>query len=262
VTLAHGLATDLSMWDELTAALTPNYRVLRYDARGHGGSGVSNGDYSWDLLVSDIKCILDHLGIDKTHFVVLSMGGMIGLGLALDHPLRLKSLAACDARAVATPKYNEGWTERMRIVRTGGMETLVERTLKRWFTPAFLTRPSAALDKMRAMMSATSRDGYCGCAAALQTLDFQRRLGEIRLPTLYSGPRCAARGNSHHAHRTPGSHYVEIPDAHLGGGTTRPIPRGHLQFHRQCRGSKPVTDIVHNLPEGEWPWSTTTVCSG
>lgn len=227
VTLSHGLATNLSMWDDLAAALTPNYRVLRYDARGHGRSESPGGDYSWDMLVDDIKCILDHLSIDKTHFVGLSMGGMVGLGLALHHPQRLKSLATCDARAVATPEYNEGWKERMGIVRNEGMEGLVERTLKRWFTPAFLARPSMALDKMRAMMGATSRDGYCGCAAALQTLDYQRRLGEIRLPTLYlvgaqdlGAPPEDVRA-MHKA--TPGSRYTEIPDAGHISAVEQPI---------------------------------------
>ena len=226
VTLAHGLATDLTMWDELTSALTGKYRVLRYDARGHGRSAATAGDYSWDMLVGDVQAILDHLGIERTHFVGLSMGGMVGLGLALDQPERLKSLIACDARAEATAEYNEGWIERIGIVRSGGMPALVERTLKRWFTPAFLAKPSPALDKMRAMMSATSRQGYCGCAAALQTLNYQPRLGEIRLPTLYlvgtqdlGAPPPVVRAM--HA-ATPGSRYVEVPAAGHISAVERP----------------------------------------
>ena len=138
VTLAHGLTTNSSMWDDLVAVLSPRYRVLRSDARGHGGTSATPGDYSWDLLVGDAVALLDQVGIEHTHFVGLSMGGMVGLGLALDHSARLLSLCTCNSRAEATPEYNESWSERVHIVRTGGMDALVERTLRRWFTPAFL----------------------------------------------------------------------------------------------------------------------------
>jgi 3-oxoadipate enol-lactonase len=205
------------MWDDLTEALTSRYRVLRYDARGHGQSAATPGDYTFDLLVGDARRIMDAAGVARTHFVGLSMGGMVALGLALDSPTRLRSIAVCDARAEATEEYNEGWVQRIAIVRKGGVAALVDRTLGRWFTPQFVSRPSPALTKMRAMMSATSRAGYCGCAAALQTLDYARRLGEIRVPALYlvgaqdlGAPPEVVR--EMHA-RTPGSHYVEIPDA-------------------------------------------------
>ncbi len=226
VTLAHGLATDLSMWDDLVAALCPRYRILRYDARGHGGTSATPGDYSWDMLIGDAVAMLDRLGIERTHFVGLSMGGMAGLGLALDHPTQVLSLCACDARAEATPEYNEGWVERVRIVRAGGMDALVERTLKRWFTPDFLASPSRRLDKMRSMMRATSPDGYCGCAAALQTLDYARRLESLKVPTHYvvgaqdlGAPPEVVR--TMHA-ATPGSQYIEIPDAGHISAVERP----------------------------------------
>ncbi len=226
VMLAHGLATDLSMWDDLVAALSARYRILRYDARGHGSTSATPGDYSWDLLVGDAVALLDRIGIQRAHFVGLSMGGMVGLGLALDHPARVLSLCACDARAEATPEYNEGWTERIQIVRTGGMDALVERTLRRWFTPAFLASPSQRLDKMRAMMRATSPDGYCGCAAALQTLDYARHLGSLKIPTLYvvgaqdlGAPPEVVR--TMHA-STPGSQFVEIPNAGHISAVERP----------------------------------------
>src|SRR5882762_10797779 len=79
VMLSHGLATDLTMWDELTDALKDRYRVLRYDARGHGASAAPSGDYSLDQLVDDAAAILDALDVKQTHFAGLSMGGMIGL---------------------------------------------------------------------------------------------------------------------------------------------------------------------------------------
>src|SRR5437899_2999618 len=89
VMLAHGLATDLTMWDELTEALKGRYRVLRYDARGHGDSAATDGDYTLDMLVADAVGILDALNIAQCHFGGLSMGGMVTLGMLLDHPTRI-----------------------------------------------------------------------------------------------------------------------------------------------------------------------------
>jgi 3-oxoadipate enol-lactonase len=217
VMMAHGLATNLSMWDDLVAALKDDYRCLRYDARGHGVTPPTSGDYSFDLLVRDAAKIMDALHVEKAHFVGLSMGGMVALGLALDRPGRLASISVCDARAEADEEYIEGWNRRMKIVRNGGMEPLIERTLQRWFTPAFLAKPSPSLDKMRRMMGGTSRDGYCGCGAALKALNYGARLAQISLPTLLVvgaqdlGAPVEIVRKMHGA--IPKSRYVEIPDA-------------------------------------------------
>ena len=96
VLLSHGLATDLSMWDELAGALKDRYRVLRYDARGHGGSAAPEGDYTLDQLVTDAAGILDAFEVAQAHFCGLSMGGMVGLGLMLDHAARIRN-GACVA---------------------------------------------------------------------------------------------------------------------------------------------------------------------
>ena len=96
VVLSHGLATDLTMWDELTAALSPRYRVVRYDARGHGGTPAVPGDYSLDMLVADVVGLMDALQIERAHFCGLSMGGMIGQGLTLDYPQRVISASICE----------------------------------------------------------------------------------------------------------------------------------------------------------------------
>jgi 3-oxoadipate enol-lactonase len=160
---------------------------------------------------------MDALHVEKAHFVGLSMGGMVALGLALDRPDRLASISVCDARAQADEEYIEGWNHRMKIVRDGGMEALIERTLQRWFTPAFLAKPSPALDKMRRMMGGTSRDGYCGCGAALKALNYGATLAQISLPTLLMvgaqdlGAPVEIVREMHRA--LPKSRYVEIPDA-------------------------------------------------
>jgi 3-oxoadipate enol-lactonase len=140
VMLAHGLATDLTMWDELTEALKDHYRVLRYDARGHGGSPATEGDYSLDMLVADAVGILDVLGIAQCHFGGLSMGGMVTLGMLLDHPTRITSAVIADSRHTTTPDFTAAWHARAEEVRQGGIEAVVASTVRRWSSEGLAER--------------------------------------------------------------------------------------------------------------------------
>ena len=92
VTLSHSLATDLTMWDPQMSVLTSRYRVLRYDTRGHGGTEAPAGPYTLETLAEDAHGLLQALGISRTHFIGLSMGGMIGQLLALQYPQMLYSV--------------------------------------------------------------------------------------------------------------------------------------------------------------------------
>lgn len=184
VVLAHGLATDLTLWDELAAALKHRYRVLRYDARGHGDSAVTDGDYSLDMLVADAVGILDSLGVEQAHFAGLSMGGMVAQGLLLDHPERITSAVIADSRHTTTPEFTQGWLDRIEAVRRGGIEAIVESTITRWSSAGLAERNPAVVDRLRRMIRRTSPQGYCGCAAALSRLNYGHRLGEISRPVL------------------------------------------------------------------------------
>lgn len=184
VLLSHGLATDLSMWDELTDALKDRYRVLRYDARGHGGTAPTEGDYTLDQLVADAVGILDEVGVEQTHFAGLSMGGMIALGLLLDYPKRIKSAVIADSRHTTTPPFTEAWLTRAEEVRQGGIEAVVQSTVARWSSAGLAERDPAAVKRMEKMIRNTSALGYRGCAAALARLNYGPRLDQIATPTL------------------------------------------------------------------------------
>ncbi len=185
IVFSNSLTTDMGMWDGEVAKLQDRYRILRYDTRGHGKTEASETPYSFDLLVSDVIALMDALDIDKAHYVGLSLGGMTGLGVAIEHGGRLHSLAACDARAFAEPAWAELWNGRMDLARKGGMEALVEPTIERWFTEDFRGAHPEVLDKVREMIRATAVDGYVGCALALQHLNYAPRLGEIKVPCLF-----------------------------------------------------------------------------
>jgi 3-oxoadipate enol-lactonase len=217
VMLSHGLATDLSMWDELTDSLKDRYRVLRYDARGHGGSPATEGDYTLDMLVADAVGILNALNIEQIHFAGLSMGGMIAQGLLLDHATRMKSAVIADSRHTTRPEFTEAWLRRAEAVRTGGIEAIVESTVTRWSSAGLAERNPAVIARMEKMIRNTSAAGYRGCAAALARLNYGPRLGEIDRPTLVvcgSEDHGAPPENTRQMHAMiKGSRFLEIKQA-------------------------------------------------
>jgi 3-oxoadipate enol-lactonase len=184
VTLSHALATNMAMWAPQVTALESRYRVLRYDTRGHGRSRVPDGPYTLPELVEDVRALLDGLGVQQTHFVGLSLGGMIGQWLAFTYPERLHSLVLCDTSGRTAPEAGDMWDERIAIAAGEGMAPHVETTIDRWFTPGFVKEHPEIVDPVRAMIRCTDPRGYVGCAHAVKTHDALDRLPEIMVPTL------------------------------------------------------------------------------
>ena len=184
VTLSHSLATDLSMWNPQMAVLKSGYRVLRYDTRGHGGTDAPEGPYTLEQLAEDAKALLQALGIPKTHFMGISMGGMVGQILALKDPGLLRSLILCDTSSRIPEEALPVWEERIGLAQKQGMDALVEPTMERWFTASFRGKPISVLEKIRDMIRTTPLKGYVGCSRAIMKLNLTERLSEIALPTL------------------------------------------------------------------------------
>jgi len=184
VTLSHSLATDLSMWEPQMNALTARYRVLRYDTRGHGGTDAPGGAYSLGQLADDARAMLKALGVARTHWVGLSMGGMIGQTLALVSPELFQSLALCDTSSRIPAEAKPLWADRIKTAETQGMEPLVEPTIGRWFTAPFRERHKDVIEPVRAMIRNTRPQGYAGCCQAISALDLTDRLPAIKIPTV------------------------------------------------------------------------------
>jgi 3-oxoadipate enol-lactonase len=184
VTLSNSLASNLSMWDPQMKALTARYRVLRYDTRGHGGTDAPAGPYSLEQLAEDARALLQALNIQRTHWIGLSMGGMIGQQLALTSPHLFLSLGLCDTSSRIPPEAKPLWQERIKTAETQGMEPLVEPTIGRWFTAPFREQHKDVVDSVRAMIRSTSPVGYAGCCHAISALNLTDRLSDIKLPTL------------------------------------------------------------------------------
>jgi 3-oxoadipate enol-lactonase len=182
VVLAPALGTTLALWDHLAAALSDTFRVVRVDLRGHGGSAGAPERPTVADLGEDVLAVADDLGLDDFAFVGISLGGAIGLSLALDHPARVTSLVLVDSAArFGDP---ETWTERAARVRAEGMAWLDGPTRERWFTEAFRTERPREVDRVMRMLAATSPAGYAACCDALASYDVTGRLGEVRVPTL------------------------------------------------------------------------------
>lgn len=180
--VANSLMANGSMWDGNIAALAERYRVLRYDKRGHGGSGLSAGPYTIAQLADDAVGLLDALGIQKVHFMGLSIGGMIGQQLGARYPERVLSLSLCNTASEMPPRSL--WEERFEIARTQGISGLVDGTIKRWFTAPFVERAPQEIEKVRQMILGTNVEGYIGCGSAVRDMAQSTMLLKIKMPTL------------------------------------------------------------------------------
>jgi 3-oxoadipate enol-lactonase len=183
VVMSHSLACDHAMWDPQMAALR-DFRVLRFDTRGHGASEAPIGQYTMDQLAADAHALLDALGIERCHFVGLSMGGMIGQQLALRIPRRMATLTLADTTSRYPAAARPVWEERIAMVREQGMNTLVPTTLERWFTAPFREHHIEVVASIAARIRATPVAGYIGCAHAISHIDLTARLPMIACPTL------------------------------------------------------------------------------
>jgi 3-oxoadipate enol-lactonase len=218
VTFVTGIANDLSMWEGQTRALAGSFRVLRYDLRGQGRTESTPGAYSVELLGRDLVALWDALNISRTHLVGLGLGGSIALGVAIDNPSRLSSLAACCCRARMEPDFAVMWHKLFDAVRQGGIEAIAEQTAQRWFSEAFKAAHPQMLDRVRSMIRATSEDGYLGVVQAFLDLDLEDRIHRIRAPTLFMGGAEDRIGGPEPvmrrlAAKVPGARYVIVPGA-------------------------------------------------
>lgn len=180
--LSNSLLTDYGMWDFQVPALTQKYRLLRYDTRGHGGTQATPGPYLMQTLVADVVGLLDALGLQRVHFLGLSLGGMIAQLLASAHGDRLLSVSLCDTACRMPPE--SVWDERIALAKAKGTSAFVQPMTQRWLTQGYRERHPEVIEKLGAMISGTSVDGVVGCAHAIRNMDHLPILSGIKVPTL------------------------------------------------------------------------------
>jgi 3-oxoadipate enol-lactonase len=218
LTLVTGIANDLGMWDAQVPALERDFRILRYDLRGQGGTQASEPPYSIALLLQDLVGLWDALGIGKTHLAGLGLGGALAQAAAIEQAERLISVAPCCCRARMEPDFAVLWHKLIEEVKANGIEAIVEPTAQRWFSEEFKAANPQVLERVRGMIRRTSLPGYLGCIGAFLGLDLEDQLARIRTPTLYvsgaddkvGGPPALMAGL---AAKVPGARHVSVPAA-------------------------------------------------
>ena len=184
VVLSHSLASSMAMWQPQLEVLESDFQVLRYDMRGHGQSDASTGPYSLEMLAQDVVGLLDALGIQKAHFLGLSIGGMIGQSFALNYQDRLQSLVLCSTKSFSPDEAKPVLDERITAAQKNGMDDQVETTMERWFSPHFLQSGRPELEVIREEIARTSLAGFTGCLEAIKNLNYIESLHKIEVPTL------------------------------------------------------------------------------
>ena len=184
ITLSHSLACNLHMWDDQMDVLTEKFRVLRFDTRGHGLSTAPAGDYTLEQMADDVKGLFDALNIMRTHWIGLSMGGMIGQTFALKYPGIFQSLVLADTTSRRPPNAAQMWGERVRMAREHGMPGVLDGTLARWFTVDYKASATDVMARIGEQILTTPVDGFAGACAAIAKVDTLDRLHEITCPAL------------------------------------------------------------------------------
>jgi 3-oxoadipate enol-lactonase len=181
--LSNSIGTDLRMWDMTVPRLAEHFRVLRYDARGHGASDAPSGAYSVDRLGRDVVELLDALGIGRVHMLGLSLGGIVAQWLAIHVPERIDRLVLSNTAAhIGPPQYFDQAIAELR--KAPDMQAATETFLRNWFPARMLEANDPAVAPFRRTLLATPREGVIGGWAAVRDADLRRTITLITHPTL------------------------------------------------------------------------------
>jgi 3-oxoadipate enol-lactonase len=180
--LASSLGTTWELWDPQLPSLAHDFQVVRFDHPGHGRSPVPDGPVTVQSISRDVVELLDLLELERVSFCGLSLGGMVGMAVALQAPERLDRLVLCCTAAHLGPV--EGWHERARIVRAAGTSAIAEAVLGRWFTEQFREERPEAVARYREMLEGIPAEGYAACCEAIARWDARSDVSAIRTPTL------------------------------------------------------------------------------
>lgn len=180
--LSNSIGTTLHMWDDQVPMFTKQFRLVRYDRRGHGKSGAPKGPYTIEMLARDALTVADAVGAKKFNWCGLSLGGMVGQWLGANVPDRLNKLVISNTNFFYPDK--QPWDDRINLVTEKGMEALATPMMERWLTPETRAKAPEKVARVRAMFVATPVDGFVGCCFAIRAMDFRQSNTRISVPTL------------------------------------------------------------------------------
>ncbi len=215
--LSNSLGTDLHMWDDQAGEFAKHFRLIRYDRRGHGQSGVTKGPYNFDIFGRDIVKILDGLKIKKTNWCGLSMGGMDGQWLGANAGDRIEKLVLANTNFYYADKTP--WNDRIKFVEEKGLADLVGPNMERWFTKEFRDRAPQVIARVTKMFLGTKVPGYVASCAAVRDMDFRATNPKVKAPTLVivgaKDPATPPAAGEAIAKAIPGAKLVSLEAAHI-----------------------------------------------
>lgn len=216
--LGNSLGTDGRLWDAQVEAWQRDFRVLRFELPGHGGTAAWPAPFDMGALAEALLALLDALAIARCHYCGLSMGGAIGLELAARAPERVQGLVLSNTAAQFGAA--DFWRQRLARARDEGVMALFAASSARWLTPAQAEAEPHTVALLRDMFTQVKRDGYLQCGQAVMDFDFHARLSSVAVPALViAGTHDLAttpqQGRALHA-GLRASRYLELPVAHLG----------------------------------------------
>jgi 3-oxoadipate enol-lactonase len=180
--LSSSLGTTQELWERQLPGLVGHFRVLTYDHPGHGASDLPKQRPTVESLARSLVTLLDELRLERVSLCGVSLGGMVGMTLALEEPERVDRLVLACTSAHLGPR--EGWEERARAVRAHGMEAVADTVVERWFTPDFARTESETVARFRTMLASTPPEGYARCCEALAAWDARERISAISASAL------------------------------------------------------------------------------
>lgn len=182
IVFSNSLGTDFRIWDAVAGEFERDYHLVLYDKRGHGLSEAPPAPYALTDHVGDLAALLEHLGIKSATVVGLSVGGMIAQGLAALRPDLVERLVLSDtAHKIGN---DELWNARIGAVAKGGIASISDQIMERWFTPAYRDPDNADFAGYTAMLTRTTVDGYAGTCAALRDADLTESTRALKVPVL------------------------------------------------------------------------------
>jgi 3-oxoadipate enol-lactonase len=215
--LSNSIGADLRMWDGQVAPFTEHFRLVRYDRRGHGKSGVPQGPYTMERLGRDVVGMLDALGIEKVNWVGLSMGGMVGQWLGANAPERVEKLVLSNTSSYYSDK--QAWNDRLKFARNNGLTPMAGPMMERWFTSGFREREPEAIARVTEAFVATPLDGFIACGEAVRDMDHRDLLPKITAPTLVMigrhDPATVPEAGEYIRDNIPGAETFVIDAAHI-----------------------------------------------
>jgi len=180
--MSNSLGTNLHMWDDQAPAFSKQFRLVRYDRRGHGKSEAPQGPYTMDRLGRDVLSIADALGVKRFNWCGLSMGGMVGQWLGANAPDRLEKLIVSNTHYYYGDK--QPWHDRIKFAQDKGLAALAPMQMERWFTKGFREKNPQAIARISEMFVATPLGGFIGCCEAVRDMDFRQSTPTITVPTM------------------------------------------------------------------------------